>query len=725
MSVKSTNYLKEYSVAQLLQEYNFYIPEIQREYVWGRNERDILSSFCDDIISGKNQAPDENILQQKIEKLTAEKKFSEIALLLGEKENGSPVNIGFLYSYQPNYKMDHLPDSEIYKDSYLIDGQQRFTTLFLMTFYVAIKENRRQDFLELLRFNFANSSLAFDYRVRALTHDFVLDLIDQIKTEENFLEIENNTWFLKNYLQDVTINSMVNALGIIRGKFIRQPLGFYDFILRHIRFWHFKTEKTNQGEELYITMNSRGKQLEENETVRAKLFENITDIEQSSWSTKWEDWQDFFWKNKGNNVNADIGFNEFLKCIAGLESYLQNKNQFIEEYAHIYDKYLIENLSLLTIEKYFNALQYLLKHRDLFIPNYEYAGWVDQCLFSFKEILFGTSDTQTNWFVDYEDSNKATERRRMVFVWSILLYIKQQLENPANLSISEIYRFARIYWLRFNNLDRAVASVKDRVQETLSNGLWSQRSTKEEELKHTFFLNHLKDDETLRKFESRIWKIEDHRLNLNGYQVENINSSHLIDYKELDDYLLLDKIYNNFTKLFPNNSTDFNVLINDVLMFYGFYGNRRTPFYYYNYDFSNWRRIVRDLDSDSKSFAAFFSEYNGSNLDQLLSDKKKLFLNTMKKPISEAEKKIECDNLENTLRLYIVLCDNIWKNGRYIAYTEWENPKKHLTTFEKNENKAIANKILYNTKGTFRGYGLNILSDFLPTNHINKLKELC
>ncbi|MEO5912427.1 MAG: DUF262 domain-containing protein, partial [Pelobium sp.] len=645
----------------------------------------------------------------------------DIALLLAEKENGSPVNIGFLYSYQPNYKMDHLPDSEIYKDSYLIDGQQRFTTLFLMTFYVAIKEKRREEFLELLRFDFSNSSLAFDYRVRGLTHDFVLNLIDEVKTEEDFSDIENNNWFLKSYLQDVTIKSMINALKIIREKFLGQTQDYYDFILTHIRFWHFKTEKTNQGEELYITMNSRGKQLEENETVRAKLFEEINDVEQGIWSANWENWQDFFWINRDGNANADIGFNEFLKCIAGLESYLQKKNEFVSEYNEIYDHHLIQNLSLLKIQKYFNALNLILVQKDGFISKYEYAGWVNQFLSSFKEIILGI-ETRTNWFVDFEDPNKATERRRMVFVWSILLFVVNQLNDSK--SSSEVYRFIRIYWLRFNNFDRTVTSVGERVNETLTKGLWYQSSTKEEEIKHPFFLKNLNDEESLRGFESRIWKIEDHRLNINGYQVEAINSSHLIDYKNVASYESLDVIYGKFIKLFPANSTEYDLEINNVLMFYGFYGMRRSPYYYFNYDFSSWRRIVRDLDSINKSFKTFFADYNGANITDLLITKKDSFLNSMKPIIESADKRIDCDSFEDTVKLHILLSPNIWKHGRYLAYEEWVSPKKCLTTFEKSEEKSIPNKTIYNTKGNFRGYGFSSLSDYLPAHPVEKLKEL-
>lgn len=73
------------NIKQLLLEYNIAVPEIQREYVWGKNES-VLSQFLEDL----------------------------------NKNASKSCNVGFLYSYEPGYSRNEI---------YLIDGQQRFTTL--------------------------------------------------------------------------------------------------------------------------------------------------------------------------------------------------------------------------------------------------------------------------------------------------------------------------------------------------------------------------------------------------------------------------------------------------------------------------------------------------------------------------------------------------------------------------------------------------------------------
>lgn len=712
MSLKSTSsFMAELSVLELLDKYNFFVPEIQREYVWGKNNRNILASFCDDIIAGREQKPDDNLFQQKMKKLVEENKYDEISHLLNDKDKGNPINIGFLYSYKPNYKMDNFPDSDLFSDTYLIDGQQRFTTLFLILFYLAVKENRLGDFKVLFRFNQELSSIAFDYRVRNLTHDFVIKLISEVQKEAEFDSISDAVWFLDIYSQDVTINSMVNALWIIKNAFKDQDSKYFDFMLKQIRFWHFKTEKTNQGEELYITMNSRGKQLEDNETVRAKLFEEINDSDQAIWSEKWEKWQDFFWKNRSINNSADEGFNEFLKCIAGLQSYLAKKDQFVAEHSHIQDYHLYSNLSLEIIEKYFNAFSFIFAQQTNFAEQYEYAKWVSLCNHTLRDIIF---KERTNWFVDYNDDNKATERRRMVFAWSILIYVAQA---DATKTTDDIYRLIRIYWLRYNNYDRAVSNIFERVQTTITDGCWAESTSKEEKIKHRFYKNQKSDDSLLKQFESRIWKIEDHRLNISGYQVDQINSSHLIDYESLVNYKTLDNIYQRFVLLFPEDKTDYASTINNVLMFYGFYGMRRTPYYYYNYDFSSWRRIVRDLDSSNKAFSTFFSDFDGSNLEELKNRKETEFLAELDVSGIDSDAPLPCSRLVDALKLYIILCEDIWPNGRYIAYEERWSDISALTTFERNQHNVKPYKMLYNTKGSFRGYGFSTLFGMLPDNY--------
>jgi hypothetical protein len=192
------------------------------------------------------------------------------------------------------------------------------------------------------------------------------------------LTIRDKTWFLTNFSHDITVNSICgdnngeireSVFEIFQRHFKEDKDSYFDFVKSKIKFWHFKTEETSQGEELYITMNSRGQQLTDNESIRAKLFDSdFVRKNPLKWSEKWEIWQDFFWKNRGQDVfSADQGFNEFLRWVCIIELIIQNidaENKTLQnkpELIALYDKKSIniDYLELDVIDKYFNAIKYL------------------------------------------------------------------------------------------------------------------------------------------------------------------------------------------------------------------------------------------------------------------------------------------------------------------------------------------------------------------------------
>lgn len=720
-------FMKELSVEELIDELNFFVPEIQREYVWGHNERDILDLFFEDLKDGRSSAPTTEEVTAQIEALASTGKVSKKALekLTQSMEDSKPMNIGFLYSYQPNYRMEHFPESDVHKDVYLIDGQQRFTTLFLTLYFLSVKENRRDDFVSLFRFSEAEDSVAFDYRVRNLTHRFVIQLIKNVTDVGQFSTIRNSTWFLADYAQDQTVSAMLKSLDKISEHFADEEDGFFDYLKSQVKFWHFKTEKTDQGEELYITMNSRGKQLEENETLRARFFEDLSDEDELTWSARWEEWQDFFWLHKDkDSVSADSGFNEFLRCVAGLENF-EGPQKYLGKVDNISNRVLVDSLSLEKIEHYFVRLKFLFDGKTRFAEDYDYSGWLESC---FSEITTSLYRERTKWFVDpKEKSGVDRERRLMVFYWSLFKYLsKVDFEN----NIDSVYRTLRIYWVRYNNLDRGINTIDSRVDAIVHADVWGTDSNSfslDEVAKHKFLVDHI-DDKDLRNFESAIWRIEDHPLNLDGYQVRAQNITHLVSFESNPSLKDLEDIDSRFRKLFPKDTLSGPKKLNTILLYYGYYANRTTPYYYRNLDFSNWKRIIRDMDSgrgESEGegdwvFSNFFGDYNGEPLENLLSQVQNEYLTENKEAILSATDSVNLNSLYHCLCLYALIIKDIWKyNKRHIAIHE-ETSEDRVCVFE--------DRRVYTTNGTFRGYNYDELWDLACSqtddDPIGRLKQL-
>lgn len=309
------------NIKQLLSDYHIAVPEIQREYVWGMEEnKTVLFQFLEDLNSEKTS------------------------------------NIGFLYSYEPGHTNNEI---------YLIDGQQRFTTALLLMFYLALKEGEstKQNFNNLLRLNEPTPS--FSYRVRNLTQNFLCTMWKETSNLDNLLKIKAQKWYISAYDNDTTIKAILSALSQIH-KFAETHKGnfhlTYEECLTNIEFWYFNVGQTSQGEELYITMNSRGEQLTDSEQLKPLLFakakeEKIISKNGISWGKAWDNWDEFFFsqKHEDQSINdVDSAMNNFLKAIIELKSMQEHNKIVVSE-----DR---DHLSLNEIESHFESLERVAAH---------------------------------------------------------------------------------------------------------------------------------------------------------------------------------------------------------------------------------------------------------------------------------------------------------------------------------------------------------------------------
>ena len=705
MAKKAYAYLKEENLLTLLSQNNFIVPEIQREYVWGENEG-VITKFLSDLKNKNGVCCNECNLPSSENK----------------------INIGFLYSYKPDYvKIEH----DRFLDENLIDGQQRFTTLFLLLFYCALKEtradgkNRKEEFLTLIRFE-EKIRMCFDFRVRDLTKRFMLELIEKVDSIEQIQNIDKQTWFLKDYKNDVSIKSIRNALGFIQNIF-SDNTRYFNHIINYVVFWHFKTEATSQGEELYITMNARGEELADNEVTKAALMVGGSEIYE--WGKKWEEWQQFFWENSDKTnpcPSADKGFNGFLSCIAGLESYLNYDNWDNAE------KDIQKLLTLEKVEKYVNAFKLLINKRSEFEKQYSYSDWIQKC---FDEIWGIINKSETDWMVDYRDKNKSTERNRMVFIWSWLYFITAASGQGKTIQINELYRILRFFYIRYNNFNRSVTTLKKTLDLILINGIWDSLDnemgneienpeeetdtkfrTKEETIKNTF-LQLKSTGNDLFKIEELIWQIEDHPLNLDGSDVGNLNITHLIDLNDSTTIEKLTDVSDSFFGLFPNGSKSpsDSATLNTVFLHYGDFYRSKGYSNGNKYDFSDWKRNIRK-DEFKKLIGVLIEK----SLSEHLVELNQKFIIAQKEVIKDSQIALSKGfNIREKLIFYSMLLKPqvIWQYGNIII----EYGQVNSSRLFKDEDKLI-----YNLKSDFRSSYVDLWEEIkkLYENPLDELKKL-
>lgn len=653
--------------------------------MWGNNP-DVLNRFLDSIIDKIGGACD----------------------ACGYPMSSLKINVGFLYTYKPSYVSYNY---ERFLDENLIDGQQRFTTLFLLLFYTALKENRVSDFRDALRFE-DYQQIAFDYKVRTLTHIFILDLISKVDSVEKLQQVLDYkaSWLLKDFNQDVTVQSMIQALRIIDKKFHLKKEKFFSFILNNIKFYHFRTEATNQGEELYITMNARGEALSKNEENKAALM--FDDYNLFEYGAKWEEWQDFFWKNrdKCNSMsNADNGLNEFLRWIQIIEMTLNDNDFDTDEDEKIDDKSITKQIitliqgekiylnkdyfSIAKIERYFKALQYLFDEYyfdQSYLSNYE--GLADNLI-------------EREWL---SPKGKVISQTDCFKFLPILHYVNKMIIEEQEINNQNIFRIFKY----LNNLTKditvrktinkqvinAIKLVDNLLEETddiakviyLEKGLVSKTLlTPEDQFKFSVY-QKCKDRESI---ELAFWTAEDNTI-LKGKISPLIQFSYHIDnasefkYSKTFELFVAEnfdvdkyyKLYSNFIKI---TSEDSNEISDNI------WGALLLTEYYEIKDYGDKHKIVVCKNSDDfylirdKAFLIKLIE-----IESFITAKEyfqNVFNNFLAKYSGIDDLKSE-DNFKKQLYAYYVMLKNnnnwyYWKGKNFGVYL---NPSNFKSFFNLN-----------------------------------------
>lgn len=665
------------------------IPEIQRDYVWGHEQViGLLDTILEDYLAYKKGSVPLETNDPEIKKL-----FESFY-----KKQKFSSNIGFLYAYN---------DPEYVGKYFLIDGQQRTTTIYLILLAICVKTDKTA----FEKYYFSNDVLKVDYKVRDAAHTFMQKFVQYVLKggDPSETSIKQQYWYFSSNDLDPTVQSIIQNYNHIFDFLDRNDLFTPDFLhyVQHlIEFWYFDTNLSDQGEELYIYMNARGEQIQSNENLKADLLGKLTaanltavtkrtdfketqDLEgvKSYWGKQWENWQDFFWQRKGKNENADIGFNEFINCIAGLELY---KRKIAGENGP--HSKVNELLSLTSIERYLNALIYLESELDSFCAQYEYAEWAKD----YKDLIWSylnkTIKRNANWFADFKDRNKNDDRNNMVLLWSFFYYCESNFEN---LNRDEFYRVMRFFYVRYHNYNRSVSTLKKTIDLISKYGIIASVDnelgvgdenpeeetdtkirTDEEQLKYTFLSGMNAEPEKLKQYESIIWKIEDHKYNLDGSYLRNNNISHLVDFSAKPSLEELKKIYDRFYLLMNFGEEFEEKKLVTLLLHYGEFWRRVTPWYYSNFEFNDWRRIIRGVDGDVTTFKRFFTEFlsfeSPKPLSSLLEQKNRAFLN------QNSANLFNITNFSEQLLVYALLLDDIWAAGFHTCY---ENQKPESRFF--------------------------------------------
>jgi hypothetical protein len=260
---------------ELINKHKVEIPIIQRDYAQGREGKaDIRTNFLNALL---------------------------------EVINDKKLELDFVYGSVKNSVLQPL------------DGQQRLTTLFLLHWFVALKENQLDNTLkELLT--------KFTYETRTSSREFCIDLINKgvvYNEEKNISEqIIDSSWFFLSWKRDPTIKSMLTMLDAIQQTFQNKTEVWAK--LNNISFHYIELQNFGLSDDLYIKMNARGKPLTDFENFKAK-FEQY--VKQNNWENSENPtetfshqidtvWTDLFWYYRNEENVFDEQLLNFFRTLA-------------------------------------------------------------------------------------------------------------------------------------------------------------------------------------------------------------------------------------------------------------------------------------------------------------------------------------------------------------------------------------------------------------------------
>lgn len=344
---------KEYTVSDILSNKKYFVDDYQREYRWKkRNIDDLLN----DLWGKFNES------------------FSE----------------GHKYSEVKNYNSYFLGSiliSEKEKNDYIVDGQQRLTSLSLIVIYLynTLKEMNLLDKISSL------GTLIYSEEYGEKT--FNIQVPDREKCMENLFanNCSENTIFKEN----TSSHNLLDRYKDIDEFF--QEVGLSEKNIVHFSYWlkdnvflvRITTSSDEEAYTIFETMNDRGLSLDSTEMLKGYLIANVSENQRSRLN---EIWKDTILKLKKINKDEDSTFfKNWIRAKYAKNSRVKKADggytsEDFEKIGNAYHKWIKENKKSIG----------LLDKKD-------FENFIEKDLKRFSEIYLKIKNLEMNLNLDYKE----------------------------------------------------------------------------------------------------------------------------------------------------------------------------------------------------------------------------------------------------------------------------------------------------------------------------------
>ncbi len=319
-NISSNKKIENLSIGKFISEYEVCIPAIQREYVQGfkiEHNNEVREKFLKDIFNAL--------------------------------DNNQNLNLNIIYGYFSDKKF------------YPVDGQQRLTTLFLIYWYLHVKNYSSESNDKNLRFSYEGRKSANEFFGQLTNPIRITEFKEMLNSDLDKNSLENQLsekrWFRKEWLKNKTVAATINVLTELQVRINDDNCSVYLARFNENITFDFlgdeNIESKKKSTDNYIKLNSRGKQLEEFENLKALLSslegmanktENNTDTENTENA-----------KNPKNNHKTNFCYEYDQTYIDFFYEYCNKEGgKQIEELEYITKK--INSCSMIYILNIYNLL---------------------------------------------------------------------------------------------------------------------------------------------------------------------------------------------------------------------------------------------------------------------------------------------------------------------------------------------------------------------------------
>ncbi|HOA05211.1 MAG TPA: DUF262 domain-containing protein [Candidatus Fermentibacter daniensis] len=300
------------------------VPMIQRDYAQGRPaEKEVREEFLKALKDALSKPADDPSL---------------------------PLNLDFIYgSVEGNEQTRFLP----------LDGQQRLTTLFLLHWYLAWRDDQWTTFEQL--FLSEDRSSRFAYSVRPSSNEFFDQLVSYRpalppeEVQSLVALIADQPWYFRSWRLDPTIQAVLHMLDAIHNKFYESE-GLFARLVDDdrpaITFLLLDLENFGLSDDLYIKMNARGKPLTAFETFKARYEQGLANQLRGEMFSIGEQtfrgaadyiairmdtaWADLFWKHRSTGTNLyDAAFMNVIRAVALITRDPEPPKKYLEDFTQL------------------------------------------------------------------------------------------------------------------------------------------------------------------------------------------------------------------------------------------------------------------------------------------------------------------------------------------------------------------------------------------------------